>query len=135
MGRPIKKSKMLQSFGGSSSGKLAVTAYRTGGTTTSSTTAYIVSQRGSKQFKIHMEDSTEDTFTLVALAPGSLTANSTFCVQVILSDSTVAYVEKFYNSTIHYVTAAGTTGTVPYTLGSEGTDEGAVSGLGSINVL
>jgi hypothetical protein len=53
---------------------------------------------------------------------------------VILDDSTVAYVEKFYNRTIHYVTAAGATGTVKYTLGTEGTDEGAVANLGSIDV-
>ena len=57
------------------------------------------------------------------------------CVQVILSDSTVAYVEKFFNRTIHYVTAGGATGSTKYTLGVEGTDEGKVAGLGSIDVL
>ena len=55
MGRPIKKSKLAGGaniFGSADlSGKIAVTAYRTGGSTTSSTTAYIVSQRGSKRFK------------------------------------------------------------------------------------
>ena len=47
-----------------------------------------------------------------------------------------AYVEKFYNSTIHYVTAAGAAGSCTYTLGNEGTDEGqAGSGAGSIDVI
>ena len=122
------------------SGRLAVTAYRPyGGAKVDSTTAYIVNQRGSKKFKIHLEDSSEETMLLKAVAPGSLANNNVngmgeFCVQVILDDSTVAYVEKFYNRTIHYVTAAGATGTVKYTLGTEGTDEGAVANLGSIDV-
>jgi hypothetical protein len=47
----------------------------------------------------------------------------------------VAYVEKFYNNTVHYVTAGGNTGHVPYTLGGEGDDEGKVSGKGSIDVI
>ena len=145
MGRPIKKTKMsidntLSGTNEALSGKLAVTAYRPyGGAKVDSTTAYIVSQRGSKKFKIHLEDSSEETMLLKAVAPGSLANNNVngmgeFCVQVILDDSTVAYVEKFYNRTIHYVTAAGATGTVKYTLGTEGTDEGAVANLGSIDV-
>ena len=143
MGRPVKKSKMsggANAFGGNLSGKLAVTAYREyGGSKVDSTTAYIVNQRGSKKFKIHMDDSSEAVLLLKAVAPGSLSgSNATgfgeFCVQVILDDSTVAYVEKFYNNTIHYVTAAGATGRVKYTLGNEGTDEGKVANLGSIDV-
>jgi hypothetical protein len=143
MGRPVKKSKMsggANAFGGNLSGKLAVTAYRPfGGSKVDSTVAYIVNQRGSKKFKIHLEDSSEVVMKLVAVAPGSLANNDVsglgqFCVQVILDDSTVAYVEKFYNKTIHYVTAAGATGRVKYTLGNEGTDEGAVASLGSIDV-
>ena len=121
-------------------GKIAVTAYRPfGGSKVDSTTAFIVSQRASKLFKIHLEDSTEVVMKLVAVAPGSLSATDAggygqFCVQVILSDSTVAYVEKFYNRIIHYKTAAGATGYVKYSLGSEGTDEGAVANLGTIDV-
>ena len=53
---------------------------------------------------------------------------------MILDDSTVAYVSKFFNNTVHYVTAGGVVGSVKYTLGAEGTDEGKVSGEGSINV-
>ena len=127
MGRPIKKSRMsvdntLAGTNGSLSGKIAVTSYRVGSSTTSSTTAYIVSQRSSRRFKIHLEDSTEAVYTLVAKA--TLTDNLTFNVQVILDDSTVAYVEKFYNNTIHYVETDGvTTGTVKYALGTEGSDE------------
>ena len=57
-----------------------------------------------------------------------------FMVQVTLDDSTVAYVEKFYNNTVHYVTAGGDTGVTKYTLGTEGTDEGqAGSGIGNID--
>ena len=143
MGRPIQKAKMVSGandFGGNLSGKLAVTAYRPyGEAKVDSTTAYIVSQRGSKKFKIHLEDSSEETMLLKAVAPASLANDNVngmgeFCVQVTLDDSTVAYVEKFYNRTIHYVTAAGATGTVKYTLGAEGTDEGAVANLGSIDV-
>jgi len=146
MGRPIKKTKMsidntLSGANEALSGKLAVTAYRPyGGAKVDSTTAYIVSQRGSKKFKIHLEDSTEETMLLKAVAPASLANDNVngmgeFCVQVILDDSTVAYVEKFYNNTIHYVEADGTTtGTVKYTLGAEGSDEGAVANLGSIDV-
>ena len=138
MGRPIRRDRM-QPRGDTgptgTSGRIAVTAYRTGGSTTSSTTAYIVAQRGSKRFKIHLEDSSESVYTLVAVAPGSLDTNGTFCVQLILNDSTVAYAEKFYNRTIHYVTAAGAAGTCTYSLGAEGSDEGqAGSGAGSIDV-
>jgi hypothetical protein len=145
MGRPIQKAKM-QPIGDTgptgTSGRLAVTAYRPyGGAKVDSTTAYIVNQRGSKKFKIHLEDSSEEVMLLKAVAPGSLANDNVnglgeFCVQVILDDSTVAYVEKFYNNTIHYVEADGTTtGTVKYTLGGEGSDEGAVANLGSIDVI
>ena len=118
-------------------GNIAVTGYRPAGAAlTSSLTAYVVSQRGSKLFKIHLEDSTEAVYRLMAVAPASLNnTNNEFCVQVILNDSTVAYVEKFYNRTINYVTAAGDAGTCTYTLGVEGTDETqAGTGAGSINV-
>ena len=128
-------------FGGTGiAGNLAVTAYRPfGGAKVDSTIAYVVAQRGSKLFKIHLEDSTEAVYQLKAVAPGTLANDNAsslgeFCVQVILDDSTVAYVEKFYNNTVHYVTAGGASGTVKFTLGAEGTDEGAVSGTGSIDV-
>ena len=145
MGRPLNKSKMsggANAFGGSGiAGNLAVTAYRPyGGSKVDSTTAYVIAQRSSNKFKIHLEDSTESVYQLKAVAPGSLSATNAsslgeFCVQVILNDSTVAYVEKFYNNTIHYVEAGGDTGTCTYTLGAEGTDEGkAGSGVGSIDV-
>ena len=100
--------------------------------------SYIVSQRGSTQFKIHQgSDSSEAIYTLTAVAPASLTAGK-FCVQVILDDSTVAYVNKFYNRTVHYVTAAGAAGTCTYTLGTESSDEDDPAGSGnsgSINVI
>ena len=144
MRRPIKKGRF-----GNSAGDIEVTgAFATGTTQPDGSGAesvstangnYIVSQRGSTQFKVNFlsaDGSTRLTqvLTLKAVAPGSLT-NGQFCVQVILDDSTVAYVEKFYNNTIHYVTAAGATGNIPYTLGAEGDDEGQSSGKGSIDVI
>ena len=73
MGRPIRKDKFVASFGGVTTAKIAVTAYRPfGGAKVDSTTAYIVKQRGSKKFKIHLEDSTEVDMLLKAVAPGSL---------------------------------------------------------------
>ena len=92
-------------------------------------------------FKISLEDSSTGVYCLKAVAPGSLTATppngsaGEFCVQMILDDSTVAYVEKFFNNTVHYVTAAGATGTIKYQLNTEGTDEAKVSGVGNIDVI
>ena len=142
MGRPIKRSKMGGDvgFGGALSGKIAVTAYRPfGGSKVDSVVAYIVSQRSSRLFKIHLEDSSEVVMQLKAVAPGSLANDNVssvgeFCVQIILDDSTVAYVSKFFNNTVHYVTAGGAEGSKPYTLGAEGSDEEADSGKASINV-
>ena len=146
MGRPVKKARY-----GNSAGDFEVTgAFATGTTQPDGTGAeavstasgnYIVSQRGSKVFKVNFlstDGSTRLTqvLKLKAVAPGSLT-NGEFCVQIILNDSTVAYVEKFYNRTVHYVTTAGATGRVKYTLGTEGTDQqaGLGTGIGSIDVI
>ena len=142
MGRPIKKSKFVSDFGASTSAKIAVTAYRTfGGSKVDSTTAYIVSQRGSKKFKIHLDDSSEETMLLKAVAPGSLANDNVngmgeFMVQVTLDDSTVAYVEKFYNNTVHYVDNAGNTGTIPYSLGQDPSgDFDLESGKGVVDIV
>ena len=119
-------------------GNIAVTAYRpSGGALNNSTTAYIISQRGSGIFKIRLEDSSEAVYELKAVAPGSLgNTSNQFCVQMILNDSTVAYVSKFFNNTVHYVTAGGVVGSTKYTLGTEATDEGnAGAGIGNIDVI
>ena len=119
-------------------GNIAVTAYRpSGGALNNSTTAYIISQRGSGIFKIRLEDSSEAVYELKAVAPGSLgNTSNQFCVQMILNDSTVAYVSKFFNNTVHYVTAGGVVGSTKYTLGTEATDEGnAGDGIGNIDVI
>jgi hypothetical protein len=138
MGRPIRKDRMsTDTTNDGDAGKLEVTAYfPVGGSLQQNDNSFIISQRGSKQFKIRQySDSSDATLTLKAVAPASLAAGE-FCVQVILSDSTVAYVEKFYNRTVHYVDAAGNTGHVKYTLGTEGTDDTAgAAGTGSIDVL
>ena len=122
-------------------GQIAVTAYRPfGGSKVDSTDAYIVSQRASKLFKIALDDSSTGVYCMKAVAPGSLANDNAsgygeFCVQLILNDSTVAYVEKFYNNTVHYVTAGGDTGSVKYSLSAEGSDEAKVSGVGSIDTI
>ncbi len=143
MGRPIKKSKMVggaNDFGSDLSGKIAVTAFRKfGGSKVDSTVAYIVNQRGSRKFKVHLDDSSEEVMLLKAVAPASLAGDNVnglgeFCVQVILDDSTVAYVDRFFNNTVSYVTAAGTPGNKPYTLKAEGTDEGQDSDKANIDV-
>ena len=145
MGRPIRKDKLVSGandFGGNLSGKIAVTAYRpSGGAKVDSTTAYIVSQRGSKLFKIHLEDSSEAVYELKAVAPGSLANDNVngmgeFMVQVTLDDSTVAYVEKFYNNTVHYVDNAGNTGTIPYSLGQDPSGDFELeSGKGVVDIV
>ena len=117
-------------------GNIAVTAYRPkGGAKVDSTTAYIMSQRGSSVFKISLDDSSTGVYELKAVAPGSLANTSNqFCVQMILNDSTVAYVSKFFNNTAHYVTAAGVTGSTKYTLGTEATDGDKIA-VGNIDVI
>ena len=45
------------------------------------------------------------------------------------------YVERFYNNTVHYVTAGGATGVGKYQLNTEGTDEAKVSGVVNIDVI
>ena len=143
MGRPMKKSYMAGNASGQA-GQIAVTAFRpSGGAKVDSTTAYIINQRGSKKFKISLADSTTGIYELKAVAPGSLgNSSNQFCVQAILNDSTVVYVEKFYNRTIHWVDGAGNTGRAFFTLGTEGTDEGGGAGAstegiksGSIDVI
>ena len=124
---------MMASFSPGGDATIAVSMYRTGDANVTGTGSYIVSQRGSKQFKVHLNDSSEEVMTLVT--DGTLSVNGTFNVKVILDDSTVAYVEKFYNNTIHYVTAGGTTGNVPYSLvTAEAGDEEQVSGKGNIDI-
>tara|TARA_B110000483_G_C17935964_1_gene442674 strand:- start:28 stop:474 length:447 start_codon:yes stop_codon:yes gene_type:complete len=147
MGRPLRKDRMSgtgfhtgSEFAADVAGNIAVTAYRPfGGSKVDSTVSYVVSQRATNLYKIHLEDSTEVVMQLKAVAPGTLANDNAsslgeFCVQMILDDSTVAYVSKFFNNTVHYVTAGGVTGSVKYSLGTEGTDENKVAGLGSINV-
>jgi len=144
MGRPVKKSRF-----GNTAGDFEVTgAFSTdatqpdgSGAETVSTASgnYIVSQRSSKQFKVNFlstDASTrlEQVLTLTAVATGSLAAGQ-FCVQIILDDSTVAYASKIFNNTVHYVTAGGATGSVKYSLSAEGQDEGANSGVGSIDTI
>ncbi len=138
MGRPIKKTKMITDFPGAGAlgtqGTIEVTAYfPSGGSLQQNDNSYIVSQRGSRQFKIHQgNDSSEAVYTLMAVAPASLAAGQ-FCVQVLLDDSSVAYVEKFYNNTIHYKTTGGAHGNTPYALSTDASEDTVQSGKGVID--
>ena len=145
MGRPIKSTWI-----GNAAGRIEVTgAFSTettqpdgsGAEAVSTVTGqYISAQRSARRFKVVFTSTDGSTaltqvLNLTAVAPASLTAGQ-FCVQIILNDSTVAYVSRFYNRTLHYVTTASATGTCTYSRGVEGTDEAqAGSGAGSIDVI
>ena len=144
MGRPVKKSRF-----GNTAGDFEVTgAFATGtvqpdgtGAEAASTVSgnYIVAQRSSTRFKVNFtsaDGSTrlEQILDLKPVATGSLT-NGQFCIQIILDDSTVAYASKIFNNTVHYKTAGGVTGSVKYSLSSEGADEGKVTDVGSIDTI
>ena len=144
MGRPVKKSRF-----GNTAGDFEVTgAFATGTTQPDGTGAeavstasgnYIVSQRSSTRYKVNFTSADGSTrltqvLDLKPVATGSLT-NGQFCIQIILDDSTVAYASKIFNNTVHYKTAGGVTGSVKYSLSSEGEDEGANSGVGSIDTI
>jgi len=138
MGRPLKKIRFsdpnVNAEG--TAGKIEVTAYfPTGGSLQQDDNSFIISQRSSKRFKIHQQnDSSDSILTLKAVAPASL-AEGEFCVKVLLGDSTVAYVAKFFNNTVHYVTAAGATGVAKYSLGTAAAEDTAVSGSVVIDVV
>ena len=144
MGRPVKKSRF-----GSDAGDFEVTgAFSTEATQPDGTGAeavstasgnYIVAQRSSTRYKVNFTSADgssrlEQILDLKPVATGSLT-NGQFCIQIILDDSTVAYASKIFNNTVHYKTAGGVTGSVKYSLSSEGEDEGANSGVGSIDTI
>jgi len=142
MGRPIKKSRFSAEGSDGTAGRIEVTAYYpTGGALQQNDDTFIISQRGSKQFKIQQQnDSSVGTYTLVAKAPGELSEGE-MCVKVTIrnTDSGVpqdAWVEKFYNNTVHFAYNNGAnTGTVKYTLGAEAGEDSTVAGEGSIDVL
>ena len=63
------------------------------------------------------------------------------CVKITIrnTDSGVpedAWVEKFYNRTLHFADAQGTeTGSVTYSLGAEAGEDSTVAGQGSVDVI
>ena len=138
MGRPIKRSRMSDTNLGptGTAGKIEVTAYfPTGGSLQQDDNSFIISQRSSRRFKLHQQnDSSDQVLTLKAVAPASLVAGE-FCVRVLLGDSTVAFVEKFYNNIIHFKTAAGATGFAKYSLGTAAAENIAISGSVVIDVI
>jgi hypothetical protein len=146
MGRPLNKSRMsnVDTNAEGTAGKIEVTAYYpTGGSLQQGDNSFIHAQRSSRKFVVHQQnDSSDQVLNLRAVAPANL-AEGQFCVRVILDDSTVAYVEKFYNNTVHYRVNStngftdGTSGWVKYSLGSEtgGADSTPTSGQGVIDVL
>ena len=144
MGRPVRKDRF-----GSTAGDFEVTgAFSTettqpdgSGAEAVSTASgnFIVSQRSSTRYKVNFLSADGSTrliqvLDLKPVATGSLTAGQ-FCIQIILDDSTVAYASKIFNNTVHYKTAGGVTGSVKYSLSSEGADEGKVTDVGSIDTI
>jgi len=139
MGRPLKKTRFSDPNVNveGTAGKIEVTAYYSSaiGSMKQDDNSFIISQRSSRKFKLHLqEDSTDEVLTLKAVAPGSLAAGE-FCVKVLLGDSSVAYVAKFFNNTVHYVTAAGATGVAKYSLGTAAAEDTAISGSVVIDVV
>ena len=74
-------SAITDSGGDGTAGRIAVTAYYpSGGSLQQNDNSFIVSQRGSKRFKINqMNDSSSAVYTLKAVAPASL-AEGEMCV-------------------------------------------------------
>ena len=144
MGRPVKKSRFGATAGDFEvTGAFATTTVQPDGTgaeaVSTATGNYIVAQRSSTRYNVNFlsaDGSTRLTqvLDLTPVATGSLTAGQ-FCIQIILDDSTVAYASKIFNNTVHYKEAGGDTGSVKYSLSSEGADEGQVSGVGSIDTI
>ncbi len=129
-------SAVTDSGGDGTAGRLAVTAYYpSGGSLQQNDNSFIVSQRGSKRFKIQqMNDSSTGVYTLMAVAPGSLSAGE-MCVRCVLNDSTDSYVERFHNRTVRHGNGS-TTGQVTYTLGPVADDEGkGGAGVGTLDVI
>ena len=139
MGRPIKKNKMgetVEPWDTLNYGIIKVTAHisKDGVLVENQNTTWIIKQVGSTLFRIHLVDSSEEISELKAVPPASLSnISNQFCVRVILEDSTVAYVSKFYNNIVHYVTTGGNTGSIKYSLSSESDDEEARPGFGSVD--
>jgi|TARA_R110001632_G_scaffold18196_1_gene56688 hypothetical protein len=144
MGRPVKKSRFGSTAGDFEvSGAFSTESIQPDGTgaeaVSTATGNFIVAQRSSTRYKVNFLSADGSTrlvqiLDLTPVATGSLTAGQ-FCIQIILDDSTVAYAAKIFNNTVHYKTAAGVTGSVKYSLSTEGADEGKVSGVGSIDTI
>ena len=144
MGRPVKKSRFGNTAGDFEvSGAFSTESTQpdgTGAETVSTASGnFIVSQRSSTRYKVNFLSADGSTrliqvLDLKPVATGSLAAGQ-FCIQIILDDSTVAYASKIFNNTVHYLTAGGVTGSVKYSLSSEGADEDKVSGVGSIDTI
>ena len=144
MGRPVKKSRFGNTAGDFEvSGAFSTESTQpdgTGAETVSTASGnFIVSQRSSTRYKVNFLSADGSTrliqvLDLKPVATGSLAAGQ-FCIQIILDDSTVAYASKIFNNTVHYKTAGGDTGSVKYSLSSEGADEQKVSGVGSIDTI
>ena len=96
MGRPINKRKI-----GQGDGKIEVSRYFfTGASEVASTTteAWIVSQRSSRKYKVS-DGTTTEVLTLVNQSAGDLSAGE-FAIDAVLDDSAVVQVTKLHNRTI-----------------------------------
>jgi len=118
MGRPINKRKIGQGVG-----KLEVSRYFfTGASEVASTTtqAWIVSQRSTRKFKV-TDGTTTEVLTLVNQSSGDLSAGE-FAIDAVLDDSTVVQVTKLHNRKIQYE------------VGSEDTDDSVAGATIKYNI-
>jgi len=98
MGRPINKR-----FIGQGAGKIEVSRYFfTGESEVASTTtpAWIVSQRSSRRYKVS-DGTTTETLTLVNQSADDLSAGE-FAIDAVLDDSTTVQITKLHNRTVSY---------------------------------
>ena len=98
MGRPINKRKI-----GQGDGRLEVSRYFFTGASevaSSTTPAWIVSQRSTRKFKVS-DGTTTEVLTLVNQSAGDLSAGE-FAIDAVLDDSTVVQVTKLHNRKIQY---------------------------------
>ena len=98
MGRPINKRKI-----GQGDGKPEPSRYFFTGASevaSSTTPAWIVSQRSTRKFKVS-DGTTTEVLTLVNQSAGDLSAGE-FAIDAVLDDSTVVQVTKLHNRKIQY---------------------------------
>jgi len=138
MGRPINKRKI-----GQGAGRLEVSRYfftNTSEVASTTTPAWIVSQRSTRKFRV-TDGSTTEVLTLVNQSSGDLSAGE-FAIDARLDDSTVVQITKLHNRTVSYEQAnidllaedtddSVASAQIKYNLGEENDDEAGTATLPS----